>query len=66
MGAKKVGPSFKDIAKRYHGKPDIVDILAGHVRNGNSGTWGAVPMPPNAHVSEEDAKRLVRWILDSR
>ena len=33
------------------------------MKAGGSGVWGAVPMPPNAQVSEADIKALVSWIL---
>jgi len=33
------------------------------VKAGGQGVWGAVPMPPNAQVSDADIKALVKWIL---
>jgi cytochrome c len=33
------------------------------VKNGGSGAWGSVPMPPNPQVSDQDVKTLVEWIL---
>ena len=38
-------------------------VLARKIRQGGSGVWGAVPMPPNAAVSESELKLLVSWIL---
>ena len=37
--------------------------LAKKVREGGSGVWGQVPMPPNTTVTEKDALALVKWIL---
>ncbi len=63
---KLVGPSFKDIAAKYAGQKDAVDKLAVKVIKGGSGVWGPVPMPANAQVSPEDAKKLVTWILTQK
>jgi len=56
-----VGPSFSEIAKKYGAEER--ERLAAKVRQGSQGTWGSVPMPPNAHVSDADARALVDWIL---
>jgi Cytochrome c551/c552 len=40
VNAKKVGPSFKDIAKRFAGKPDAVAILSERIKKGGVGEWG--------------------------
>jgi len=60
---KLVGPSYKDIAKKYKGEADAVAKLADKVKKGGSGVWGPVPMPPNAAVPDADVKKLVDWIM---
>lgn len=60
---KRIGPAYKDIAKKYAGDKGAADRLAAKVIKGGSGAWGAVPMPANPQVSEADAKKLVGWIL---
>ena len=55
---KLVGPSWNDIAGKHQGK---TDYLAGKIRTGGSGTWGAIPMPPQA-LSEADARTLASWL----
>jgi cytochrome c len=62
---KLVGPSYKDVAKKYAGQKDAVDKLAVKIRQGGSGVWGVTFMPANAQVSEADAKKLATWILGS-
>jgi cytochrome c len=57
-----VGPSYKDIAARYKGK-SAEAALVQKIRQGGSGSFGAVPMPPNPNVSEADARTLAKWIL---
>jgi cytochrome c len=60
---KILGPAFKEVAAKYQGDDAAVDALTEKVIKGGSGTWGAVPMPPNPVLSEEDAKTLVVWVL---
>ncbi len=60
---KLVGPAYKEVAAKYAGQKDAVDKLTQKVLKGGSGVWGPVPMPPNAQVSEAEAKQLVQWVL---
>ena len=60
---KLVGPALKDVAAKYGSDPKAVDSLASKIQKGSQGVWGPVPMPPNAKVSEPDAKALAKWIL---
>ncbi len=62
LKAKKVGPAFVDVAKKYAGRKDAVDYLAGKIKKGGSGVWGSVPMPPQ-NVSDAEAKQLAQWVL---
>ena len=60
---KVVGPSFKDIAKKFGSQVGAADMLAQKIVKGSSGVWGPVPMPANTQVSEADAKTLSNWVL---
>ena len=60
---KVVGPAYKDVAKKFGGQAGAVDMLADKIMKGSSGTWGPVPMPPNANVNAAEAKQLATWIL---
>jgi len=62
VNAKKVGPAFKDVTKKYAGQSNAVDELAKKIKNGGSGVWGSVPMPPQ-NVTDEEAKKLAEWVL---
>ncbi|WP_141737052.1 c-type cytochrome [Marinobacter sp. X15-166B] len=62
VDSKLVGPALKDVAAKYADQEGAVELLAGHIKNGSSGVWGPVPMPPNA-VTEEEAKALAEWVL---
>jgi len=62
---KVVGPAYKDVAKKYSAAD--TDKLTQKVLNGGSGSFGAVPMPPNkGKVSEAEAKQLVTWVLSQK
>ena len=60
---KIVGPSYKDVAKKYQGDKGAEEKMIVKVKKGGSGVWGPVPMPPNANVPDADVKALVEWIL---
>ena len=60
---KLVGPSYKEVAKKYAANKDAVELLAGKIVKGGSGVWGAIPMPANPQVNDADAKKLAAWIL---
>ena len=60
---KIVGPSYKDVARRYAGQKDAEARLAEKIVKGGKGAWGEVPMPPNATVKPDEAAALARWIL---
>jgi len=60
---KLVGPAYKDIAAKYKDDSGAAASLAEKVRKGTKGTWGPIPMPPNATVSDANIKSLVEWIL---
>ena len=60
---KLVGPAYKDVAAKYAGQKDAVEMLSAKVIKGGSGVWGPIPMPANPQVSEAEAKQLVQWIL---
>jgi cytochrome c len=63
---KLVGPSFKAVAEKYAGQKDAADKLAVKIIKGGSGVWGPVPMPANAQVSTDEAKKLATWILATK
>lgn len=61
---KIVGPAFVEIAAKHSGKADAQAYLAGKIKAGGSGVYGAVPMPPQPQISDEDAKKIAAWIVD--
>ncbi|MBV2119997.1 MAG: c-type cytochrome [Candidatus Thiodiazotropha sp. (ex Ctena orbiculata)] len=60
---KVVGPAYKEVAAKYKGDAAALEMLVGKVKAGGVGTWGQIPMPPHAHVSDESIRTVVAWIL---
>lgn len=63
---KLVGPAYKEVAAKYRGDAGAEAKLADKVKKGSQGTWGQVPMPPNANVPDGDVRTLVKWILSQK
>jgi cytochrome c551/c552 len=61
---KIIGPGFQQVAEKYQGKADEAEYLKGRIRNGGTGTWGDVAMPPMAQLSDADLDLIVRWLID--
>jgi len=60
---KLVGPAYKDIAAKYAQDKEAATKLAKKIREGGSGVWGQIPMPPNPQVSADEAATLAKWVL---
>lgn len=60
---KIVGPGFNEVQARYKDQADGEAYLTGKVKSGGQGVWGAVPMPPQAHLADDEARRIVQWVL---
>ena len=63
---KLVGPSYKEVAAKYKGDAKAEAMLVEKVKKGGVGTWGQIPMPANANLSDADAKTLVKWVLSTK
>ena len=60
-----IGPPWKAISLRYQAeKQKSIEALARKIITGGGGSWGVVPMVPNEHVSEADARTMAEWILN--
>ena len=56
--SKVLGPSWADVALKHQGK---TDYLAGKIKAGGSGVWGAIPMPPQT-LTDDEARRIAGWL----
>jgi len=59
---KIVGPGFNEILAKQKGQADLEGYLVNKIKNGGSGVYGSVPMPPQAQLSDADAKTIAKWI----
>jgi cytochrome c len=55
-----VGPSLAEIAGKHAARADAKTYLSGKIRQGGSGVWGAIPMPPQS-IPESEANELAAW-----
>lgn len=55
IGAKKIGPAFKDVAAKYKGRADAETTLVAKVSGGKD--------HPDVKAKSDDLKSLVKWLL---
>ncbi|MDA8094217.1 MAG: c-type cytochrome [Betaproteobacteria bacterium] len=65
-----VGPSFREIAQRYHGSAAsgaTIATLAKKIISGGNGHWnaqtGGMAMTPHPQLSQAQAEAMVKWVL---
>ena len=63
VDSKLIGPSFREVAKRYAGRADADSQLAAKIKSGGVGQWGQIPMPSQA-LPDDDARQISRWITE--
>lgn len=63
INKKIVGPSFEAVALKYKNDPSAQTFLKNRILKGGAGSWGVVPMPANAKLSDADLSLLTSWIL---
>lgn len=63
VSSQVVGPSYRDVAKKYQKDAAAPDKLFAKVRNGGAFVWGEIPMPPNPNISDADLHTVIAWIL---
>lgn len=66
MASRAIGPAVSEIAAKYKAQVNAVETLYRKVKVGGAGAWGSVPMPPHAHVSDEDIRQIVGWVLNGK
>lgn len=58
-----IGPSYFDVALKYRDQKDAAEYLKNKLKNGSTGVWGEVPMPPQVALKPDDSDKLVAAIL---
>ena len=58
------GPAYRDVANKYASQgAAAIPQLADKIIKGGTGVWGQVPMLPHPSLSQEDAEKMVKYIL---
>jgi cytochrome c len=60
---KSIGPSYKDISKKYRAGSTIIAQLASKIIAGGGGVWGEQAMAAHPQISNSDAREMVQYIL---
>lgn len=63
VDTKVIGPAYKEIAEKYKGDAANAELLAKHIKEGSQGVWGAIPMPPNVNITDDDLSIVVDWLM---
>ncbi len=63
MEKSSIGPSYLQVAERYHGDPEAIPMLAEKIILGGNGNWGHSLMAAHPQLAEEDAAEMVKYIL---
>ena len=63
INKKIVGPSFEAVAQKYQADSNAQAFLKNKIAKGGAGSWGVVPMPANAKLSDAELSLLTAWIL---
>ena len=59
---KIIGPAFSDVAARYARRAGAESHLAGKIKSGGQGVWGAMAMPSQT-LSDSDALAIAQWLV---
>jgi cytochrome c len=57
------GPAYRDVANKYENTPENIKMLTQKVLKGGSGVWGDIAMVPAPGLKQEDAEKMVKYIL---
>lgn len=63
MEKQSIGPSYLQVAARYHDDPASKKMLAEKIIKGGNGNWGHSLMAAHPQLSNEDATKMVEYIL---
>ena len=58
-----IGPSFRDIARRYSEHSGKTTDVVRRITEGSKGLWGQAVMPAHPDISPEAAVKIAAWIL---
>lgn len=62
---KSVGPSYNMVAAKYENDPKAKAYLTNKIIKGGGGVWGEVAMAAHPNLKQEEADKIVDWILST-
>ena len=73
VAAAKIGPPYKEVAKKYAGKKDAEATVANNIQKGTGAGVGwqkagkaSMAMMPANNVTADEAKKLAKWVLSQK
>ena len=60
---KSIGPTYREVAKKYRNDPKATKMLAEKILKGGVGVWSEQPMPPHPQHNIEETLQMVEAIL---
>ena len=62
---ESVAPAYLKISEHYQNNVDALELLSKKIVEGGVGTWGEIPMVPHPQHSLEEARQMIKTILNS-
>jgi cytochrome c len=63
LNRKSLGPTYRDVARKYHQDSTAAARLMKKIREGGSGVWGNIAMPAHPALTDEQASAMVAYIM---
>jgi len=63
LNRKSLGPTYRDVARKYQTDTTAMGRLSKKIREGGSGVWGPVAMPAHPALSDAQAAAMVAYIM---
>lgn len=63
VSKKSVGPTYKEVAKKYDKKSSAIEYLSNKIINGGAGVWGEIAMAAHPNLPKKDAEEIAKYIL---
>ena len=63
LNRNTIGPSYMNVARKYHGDSTAIARLIRKIRVGGSGVWGKATMPAHPQFTEAQASAMSAYIL---
>jgi cytochrome c len=62
--AKSIGPSYRDIARKYRRQDGALEYLSKKIISGGANVWGETAMAGHPQLSTEEASEMAKYIIN--